>query len=119
MYNLDSTVADALSIPSGLGMWLIVDGGTLPIQGVSISESDITGDVLFRMSFDDTNDLVSTSFSLDGGMTFESPFPSVAFDLEVDDMDWYLEAEQWQVVPEPATMLLLGLGGLFLRRNRR
>lgn len=118
MYNLDPVYADAIGIPSGLGIWYLYDDGGLNFQTVSIDPSEITGDVLFRLTFDDAADMISGSYSLDGGDTFESPFSAFAFDLEVGDMDWALEAEEW-TIPEPATMSLLALGGLVMIRKRK
>jgi len=40
-----------------------------------IDEADATGPLLFRIAFDDATNLASTAFSLDGGSTWESPFP--------------------------------------------
>jgi hypothetical protein len=41
-----------------------------------ISEDDVTGQVVFRIGFDDANNTMHSSYSLDGGQTFASPFPS-------------------------------------------
>ena len=32
---------------------------------------------MLRLSFDDATDLMTASFSLDGGATFQSPFPAI------------------------------------------
>ena len=96
IYNFEPYYANALGIPSGLGIWLLIDTGDLGalfIQAVSISE--ITGDVLFKLDFDDDSDSFLASYSTDGGSSFGT-FSPVSFNLEVDDMAWYLEAEEWK-----------------------
>jgi len=117
MYNLEPYYANALGIPSGLGIWLLIDTGdlgALSIQAVSIAE--ITDDVLFRLDFDDDSDSFLASYSTNGGSSFDT-FSPVSFNLEVDDMEWYLEAEEW--VPEPTTLSLLALGAMLAGRMRR
>src|SRR5262249_8537723 len=44
------------------------------LQQQPISPSDITGDIILRLSFDDAQDLASAAVSLDGGTTFLAPF---------------------------------------------
>jgi hypothetical protein len=39
-----------------------------------ISASNITGQIVFRLDFDDSTNLATSSFSLDGGVTWQSPF---------------------------------------------
>ena len=39
---------------------------------------------------------------------------------DIDELDGhYVDAVTFEMVPEPATLLLFGLGGLVLRRRRR
>ena len=119
MYNFCSTAAGILDIDAGLGIWLLVDTGSdLFLETAAIVESEITGDVLFRLDYSDVNNYFTASYSLDGGQTFQSSFTPISFDLQVDDMEWYLEAEKL-VIPEPATLSLLGLGmAAFLRKRK-
>jgi len=42
---------------------------------VGVDLSTVTGAIVLRMAFDDATNLLTTSFSLDGGTTFQSPFP--------------------------------------------
>ena len=49
--------------------------GTPQHDEVDIDPNDVTGAIVMRMSFDDASDTMTTSFSLDGGLTFQSPFP--------------------------------------------
>jgi len=126
MINFEPAIASALGVPSGLGVWLgeIVGEGSL--QSVSISASEITGDVLFRLSFDDSTNLIHATFSLDGGTTFRDPFSPIATNLDIeDDMDWYLEAEELRIVPEPnawflqlAALMTVGSFGRLRRGGR-
>lgn len=41
----------------------------------AIDENDVTGQLVFRIAFDDTTNQATTAFSLDGGATWQSPFP--------------------------------------------
>jgi hypothetical protein len=50
-----------------------VTGNSMPIDA-----SDITGPIHFRVAVDDTTDQAVVSVSLDGGTTFQSPFPPLA-----------------------------------------
>src|SRR5262249_28293161 len=53
---------------------------------VAIDPSTITGPIALRMTFDDATDLLTCSFSLDGGATFQSPFaPIQAFKHVADE----------------------------------
>ena len=49
----------------------------LMLDHFPISAGDITGRIVFRLDFDDSTNLATSSFSLDGGTTWESPFPPV------------------------------------------
>jgi len=85
--NFDATAAAAAGAPVGysIGVERVFPlGNQLPpvTSYVSISPASITGQIVLRMSFDDTTDLMTYSFSLDGGATFQSPFaPLQAFVL--------------------------------------
>lgn len=46
------------------------------IEFVAISGDDVTGQIAFRIDFDDDTNLASSSFSLDGGATWQQPFSS-------------------------------------------
>jgi len=54
-------------------------GGFYVVQSstVSISPASIIGEIALRLSFDDATNMLSGSFSLDGGATFQSPFAAV------------------------------------------
>src|SRR5262249_5842800 len=59
----------------------------------SITPSSVTGPIVLRMSLDDATNVITTSFSLDGGTTFQSPFPPMhAFNSGVTDYDILLGA---------------------------
>jgi hypothetical protein len=49
------------------------------VQNVAIQQADITGDVLFRTAVDTTAGTAVSSFSLDGGATWQSPFTPMTF----------------------------------------
>ena len=46
-------------------------------ETVMINPGDITGQIVLRMTVDDTANTATGSFSLDGGTTFQSPFSSM------------------------------------------
>jgi hypothetical protein len=48
---------------------------------VSIAPSDITGNIVFRLSFEDATNLLTPSVSLNGGTSFLSPFDPVPVSL--------------------------------------
>jgi hypothetical protein len=50
---------------------------TVEIQTVAVDPASFTGHILLRMQFDDTTDMLTSSFSLDDGVTFQSPFPAM------------------------------------------
>jgi hypothetical protein len=54
---------------------------------VQIQASDVTGPLVLRMAFDDANDTLTCSFSLDGGVTFQSPFPPLHVFQVVDQAE--------------------------------
>jgi hypothetical protein len=45
--------------------------------GVGVNAADITGKIVLRLHLDDATNQLAGSFSLDGGATFQSPFPTV------------------------------------------
>jgi hypothetical protein len=49
----------------------------LSYDAVPIDAASVTGRIVLRLAFDDATDLLTTSFSLDGGATFQSPFPAL------------------------------------------
>ena len=66
---------------------------TLQYDTVALNPASVTGRVVLRMSLDDATDLLTTSFSLDGGTTFQSPFPPIhVFNSGVTDYEMLLGA---------------------------
>ena len=107
VYNMDSDIANALGSAPGLGVSF---GSGFDSQNISIVPSDITGDILLRLAFDDATDMFSGAYSLDGGTTFLNPFTAIAPNSGVQALGWYLGAESWTVVPIPAAVWLFGSG---------
>jgi len=54
---------------------------TSETQVYPISSSDITSDIILRISFDDALNLASAAFSLNGGVTFQRPFIAHTFNV--------------------------------------
>ncbi|MCP3905779.1 MAG: DUF11 domain-containing protein [Planctomycetes bacterium] len=107
MINLEPAMAEAVGVPPGLAIWFTFNDGPGPasmvVQSVSISESEVTGDVFFRLSFNDDTNEITAEFSLDNGATFRDEFAPFVWSLDlVEDMDWYLEAEEIRIVPDLA-----------------
>ena len=76
--NFEPIFADALSIPSGPVIFFTQDNddpsGAGSIQATSVVDQPITDSIILQIHFDDTSNLFSASFSLDGGVSFETPF---------------------------------------------
>jgi len=88
--NFDAATAAGAGAPVGwsIGRQRVFPLGNQapPVQDyVAIDPLAITGRIVLRLSFDDATDLLTASFSLDGGTTFQSPFaPLQAFLLTPD-----------------------------------
>jgi hypothetical protein len=50
---------------------------TVTTEGHTVTAADLTGQMHFRVAYDGASSTIRSSFSLDGGATFESPFSSV------------------------------------------
>ncbi len=96
--NWDTDAADFLGIPSGLGI-TFYRSGDIPLaewvwQHIPIAESDITGDVLLRLDFEDDTDQFTPYFSLDGGETYQNPFAPIGWGLETPGRyEWYFSGQ--------------------------
>jgi len=128
----DPVTAALVGIPSGLVVLAFEYDTHLAVQtsfsaqAFSFAPSDVTGSVELRLGFDDANDLINRSYSLDGGATFIdfSPIASRMAPIGQMKAGGYLGliADPFWAVPEPTTALLLatGLAGLAaLQRWRR
>ncbi len=83
---------------------------TIHSDTVSISVSAVTGPIVLRCAFDDATDMLTCSFSLDGGTTFQSPFPSIQiFNGGVTDYDILLGAAGFQSNSQPTSTQMLPL----------
>lgn len=124
--NWDTYFANLLGVPEGLSI-TFQRSGDIPMsdmiwQGISISESDITGDILLKMNFDDATDQFTADFSLDSGATFQSPFAPLDWSMETPGQyEWHLSANSLTIVPEPISSTLFIIGGATLgfRRFRK
>ena len=117
IHNFDTAVAAAqaecfpgVAFPPGLAISQGHNTGTLDATGTNtgttfldlqnflIQPSDVTGNILFRIQFDDETDLVTTSFSLDGGTTFLFPFAPVPSSLGGFG-NWALQTDPLSLLP--------------------
>lgn len=79
LWNLSPWEAVCLGIPSA-GLYVVwgLDSATdTDYEVFAVNASDITGDVIFEMTFDDTNNEMTGRFSLDGGSLFQAPFEPI------------------------------------------
>ena len=75
---------------------------TVQSNSVAIDPMQVSGHIVLRMSFDDATNMLTCSFSLDGGTTFVSPFPPIhVFNMGVTDYDILLGAAA--LLPSSAT----------------
>lgn len=118
--NLDPAVAAIIGYPSGLAIsqahLRVPQMGSpdwLPPQTISIQPEDVTGQIAFRIAFDDASNTVSTSISLDGGSTFQGFAAASLIDtgssfllqFNVDPVT--LESEAPTATPAPPTATLV------------
>jgi hypothetical protein len=88
--NMDAATAPSSGVPAGYSVQfsrVFPLGNQEPPVAfvVPIDPLAITGPIALRLSFDDATDLMTASFSLDGGATFQSPFAAIqAFKLAPD-----------------------------------
>jgi hypothetical protein len=80
--NFDAATAPLVGTPVGysIGVQRVFPlGNQLPpvASYVTVNPASITGRIVLRMSFDDDTNLMTYAFSLDGGTTFQSPFPAI------------------------------------------
>lgn len=120
VHNFGAAIANGLGIPEGPGVLFgrfgDVSNGDFEAQGVSFAPGDFTGDILLRLAFDDSTDIFSASYSLDGGDHFLHPFSDIAATVGTQEyFTWSLGGESMSAVPLPATIWLFGSGllGLF------
>jgi hypothetical protein len=88
-----------------------VSGNGIPQHdAIAVDPSSVTGAIVLRMAFDDANDALTTSFSLDGGATFKSPFPPLHVFQVVDEHEILIGANSMQSTdggPPPGCVSLL------------
>jgi hypothetical protein len=92
--NFSAQVASQQGAPVGYSITQSLTHGfggsfmTLQSNSVAITPSSVTGPIVIRMALDDATDMLTCSFSLDGGTTFQSPFPPMhVFNDGVSDYD--------------------------------
>jgi len=67
---------------------------TFEYQAVPVAAADITGDIVFRLLFDDAANSFSAAYSLDGGSTFSPPFSPFSLPSLTDPIgDPFVELE--------------------------
>jgi hypothetical protein len=125
--NVGPLFGDIFDTPAGLGIFFQEDLEGIDVEYTQlfpIDADDISDSILFSTYFDDSTDLFTGSFSLDGGATFLSPFTPIYTHMNEAVFDgWGLHAISYDVqsVPEPATFLLMATGlagfGFFARKK--
>jgi hypothetical protein len=92
--NLSPQIAAQQNVPAGSSISQTLTNGfgpgfsTLQSDSVAISPGSVTGQIVLRMTLDDATNMLTCSFSLDGGTTFASPFPPVpVFNSGVTDYE--------------------------------
>jgi hypothetical protein len=108
----------ALAGPAVTQQLTYIGGPTPPpaFATVAVNPAAITGHIVFRLSFDDATDTLTTAFSLDDGATFQSPFPPLQIFNGVSGTEFLLGATAATNVLPP-TFTYLVATRLFLARN--
>jgi hypothetical protein len=123
--NLSPSTAALQGSPTGYAVNQSLTQGfgntfsTLQSNSASFAPAAVTGQIVLRMSLDDATDMVMTSFSLDGGATFQSPFPSMhAFNDGVGDYEILLGAAALGPGTGPTSTQTLPLDQLVVKSGR-
>jgi len=110
IYTLSGTIVSAgMSVGSDGSITLAqlhVAGGNPANDAaytVPTAPADLTGEIVLRLSYDDATNMLSGSFSLDGGSTFHSPFPALHIFTDVSDGEFLLGAGFFSSSPTPTT----------------
>jgi hypothetical protein len=74
---------------------------TIQSSSVAIDPQAISGNIALRLSFDDATNMLTGSFSLDGGATYQSPFPSAPIFVGVSTTELLLGAGSNVSTPPP------------------
>ncbi|HJQ84145.1 MAG TPA: hypothetical protein VKA21_08720, partial [Candidatus Binatia bacterium] len=103
--DLDAELAAETGDPVGYSIsqevTFIGGSGTPQHDVVAIDPGQVTGQVVLRMAFDDASDALTCSFSLDGGTTFQSPFPPLHVFQAVDEHEILLGASAMEPTGAP------------------
>ncbi len=127
--NLDQESADAFGSQAGLIMSLGVFTFDVPSQALlsidserfAIDPSDVIGDIVLQLFFDDLGNEIFASVSLDGGSSFLNPFAGRSANLGdavFGGVNFFLFGDP-VIVPEPSTGLLVVMGLVALGGRRR
>jgi hypothetical protein len=107
--NLDAATAGPNPVGYSVtqSVTFIVGSGVPQVDTVAINPADITGRIVLRMAFDDATDTMVCSFSLDGGLTFLTPFPPLHVFQLLDELEVILGAASIAstIGPPPPTVL--------------
>jgi hypothetical protein len=81
----------------------LLDGQTVPLQSESIvlAPGDVTGQIVLGIAYADASRTVTTRVSVDGGMTFTSPFAPVAFFEKTSQAVFVVGADPLALVEPP------------------
>lgn len=115
------TYLSFLQISPGAGL----NDLTFDYQAVNVSALDITGDLFFRLIFDDSANSFSAAYSLDGSNTFLQPFNPFTISSSGGSMEPFIKLEAYSLnittVPVPAAAWLFGSGllGLIVVARRK
>jgi hypothetical protein len=74
---------------------------TVQVAGQTILPTDVTGQIHFRLSYDDVAATISGAFSLDGGQTFQAPFASASIFTQGRNSGQFLLGADPHVTGEP------------------
>ena len=116
IYNLEALALPLLGAPAGTvsgsyisfirispGPGTGLGDMTFEYQGVPVAASDITGDIVFRLLFDDAANSFSATYSLDDGSTFLQPFSPFSIPSLTGPEDLFVELGGWSLTVQPVS----------------